>query len=124
MLPSANSSPTYGFASKSRQFSSFPHLPSFFCYSAFYTLAVLKCIRFLKFFRKSLPEAPPILLQQARFLIALGVPRAALVLYDWALYIAPADTIALAGQAETRRLATADTARYWKQVVGKPMVKA
>ncbi len=82
-------------------------------------------MRLLKFSRKSLPEAPPILLQQAKFLIQLGVPRAALVLYDWALRIAPADPNALAGQAEARHLATAeDTARYWKQIVGKPMVKA
>ncbi len=82
-------------------------------------------MRILKFYRKTTAMAPAILLQQAKFSTNLGVPRAALVLYDWALAIAPGGPVTLAGQAEARRLAAeADSARYWKQVVGKPMVKA
>ncbi len=66
--------------------------------------------------------APPILLRQAAFLVRLGKPRAALVLYDWALALAPADPAATHGQAEARRLAVeADTRSYWKRVTGRDL---
>ncbi len=82
-------------------------------------------MKFWTIAKKSDDNAPSILLKQAAFLIKLGMPRAVLVLYDWTLTLAPKNTIALAGLAEARRLATeTDTARYWKQIVGKPMVKA
>ncbi len=75
-----------------------------------------------KFWRKSLDRAPAILLRQAAFLIALGIPRAALVLYDWALNLAPADPAAINRQAEARRLvADAETRYYWKRVTGKDL---
>ncbi len=53
-------------------------------------------------------RAPSILLEKADFLLHLGVPRAALVLYDWACDCAPADLDALQGQARARQIA-ADT---------------
>jgi hypothetical protein len=53
-------------------------------------------------------HAPSILLEKADFLLHLGVPRAALVLYDWACDCAPADPDALQGQARARQIA-ADT---------------
>ncbi len=74
--------------------------------------------------RNSRPQehAPSILLRQAEFLVKLGKPRAALVLYEWALDLAPADPAAIKGQAAARRLAVeADTRCYWKRVTGKDL---
>ena len=68
-------------------------------------------------------HAPPILLEKAAFLLHLGVPRAALVLYDWACECAPADQVAIQGQAKARQIAVdGEINRYWRQVVGTRLV--
>ncbi len=78
-----------------------------------------------KILKQASGKAPENLLERAEFLNHLGVPRAALILYDWALRIAPTDPLAIAGQTTARRLAAdQDSARNWKQVVGKPFVTA
>ncbi len=71
------------------------------------------------FWDKEKTHAPPILLEKAAFLLHLGVPRAALVLYDWACECAPADPDAIQGQAKARQVATdIETSRYWRKLVG------
>ncbi|OLS12662.1 MAG: hypothetical protein RBG13Loki_3741 [Promethearchaeota archaeon CR_4] len=74
---------------------------------------------FVKSLENEKTQAPPILLEKAAFLLHLGVPRAALVLYDWACQCAPEDPAAVQGQVTARRIAVdAETTRYWKQIVG------
>ncbi len=74
---------------------------------------------FRKTGKKEFAQAPPILLEKAAFLLHLGLPRAALVLYDWACEYAPEDPATIQGQAKARQLAVdAETARYWRQVMG------
>jgi len=73
----------------------------------------------LKSMEKEKTQAPSILLEKAAFLLHLGVPRAALVLYDWACQCAPEDPAAAQGQATARQIAVdAESNRYWRQVVG------
>jgi hypothetical protein len=73
----------------------------------------------LRSLEKAKIQAPSILLDKAAFLLHLGVPRAALVLYDWACQCAPEDPAAVQGQATARRIAVdAESNRYWRQLFG------